>query len=166
MAPVVLTLAEAGDAAAIAEVRNAAATQLTDTYGNGFWTSTVSERGVQTSIRQARVFVARRGARSVATLSMQTRKPWAIDLSYFTPCERPVYLTNMAVAPDVQRQGIGRTIIEAAIAIARAWPADAIRLDAYDADAGAGGFYLRCGFREVGKRVYRRVPLRYFEWMI
>ena len=48
----------------------------------------------------------------------------------------------------------------------QAWPADAIRLDAYDADAGAGDFYAKCGFREVGKATYREVPLRYFEKLL
>src|SRR5258708_19997608 len=99
-------------------------------------------------------------------LWMQTKKPWAMDVSYFTPWARPVYLTNMAVAPELQRGGLGRRSLEAAIVIAREWPADAIRLDAYDAPAGAGDFYARCGFREVGKRVYRTTPLRYFEWML
>ena len=46
--------------------------------------------------------IARHDSRIVSTLSMQTKKPWAIDTKYFTPCPRPVYLTNMAVAPDVQ----------------------------------------------------------------
>jgi hypothetical protein len=32
-----------------------------------------------------------------------------------------------------------------------AWPADAIRLDAYDHPAGAGTFYTRCGFLHVGQ---------------
>ena len=147
-------------------VRNAAADDLTRRFGIGHWTSSVSEKGVLSNIRHARVYLARRRWRVVVTLSMQTKKPWAIDTTYFTPCSHSAYLTNMAVAPDCQRQGIGRKSLEAAIAIARAWPADAIRLDAYDADAGAGDFYLRCGFREVGKRVYRTTPLRYFEWIV
>jgi hypothetical protein len=42
-------------------------------------------------------------------------------------------------------------------------PRYALRLDAYDADAGAGGFYAKCGFREVGRVVYRKNPLVYFE---
>src|SRR5207302_11114448 len=166
LAPLVLTRATAADAADVASVRNAAAADLTERFGTGHWTQTVSERGVVSGFRTARVYVAREQTRIAVTLSMQSKKPWAIDLSYFTPCDRPVYLTNMAVAPDVQRQGLGRSSLEAAIVIAREWPADAIRLDAYDAPAGAGDFYVRCGFREVGKRVYRTTPLRYFEWTI
>jgi GNAT superfamily N-acetyltransferase len=163
----ILTPAEPDDAEAIAAVRNAAADELTKRFGTGHWTNTVTGKGVWSDMRrQVRVFVVRRGARIAATLSLQTRKPWAIDVKYFTPCARPIYLTNMAVHPDFQRQGVGRGSLDAAIAVARDWPGDAVRLDAYDADAGAGDFYARCGFREVGKRVYRTTPLRYFERII
>jgi hypothetical protein len=44
-----------------------------------------------------------------------------------------------------------------------AWPADAIRLDAWDAQAGAGEFYRKCGYREVGRAAYRKTRLIYFE---
>ncbi len=50
--------------------------------------------------------------------------------------------------------------------VARAWPADAIRLDAYDAKAGAGEFYAKCGLREVGRAKYKGNPLIYFEWIL
>jgi len=99
----------------------------------------------------------------VASLSLGTRKPWAIDTRYFTACARPLYLTAMAVHPDWQRKGIGRQCLREASRIARSWPADAIRLDAFDADAGAGEFYSKCGFREVGRATYREAPLIYFE---
>jgi GNAT superfamily N-acetyltransferase len=72
----------------------------------------------------------------------------------------------MAVDPLVQRRGIGRRLVREAIAAGRAWPADAIRLDAYDAEAGAGPFYAKCGFREVGRVSYRGNPLVYFELLL
>jgi hypothetical protein len=53
--------------------------------------------------------------------------------------------------------------MEAAREAAVRWPADAIRVDAYDAEAGAGGFYAKCGYREVGRVVYRNTPLVYYE---
>jgi GNAT superfamily N-acetyltransferase len=70
------------------------------------------------------------------------------------------------VAPDRQRRGLGRDLVREAISVARAWPSQAIRLDAYDAPAGAGAFYLKCGFREVGRVTYRKVPLIYFELLL
>jgi len=99
-------------------------------------------------------------------LLLQTKKPWAIDRSYFTAVPRPLYLTSMAVEPPLQRQGIGRLIIEKAKSVARSWPAQAIRLDAYDADAGAGGFYDKCGSRETGRAGYRGTGLIYHELLL
>jgi hypothetical protein len=53
--------------------------------------------------------------------------------------------------------------LEDALAVVREWPADVVRLDSYDATAGAGGFYARCGFDERGRVVYRGTPLLYLE---
>jgi len=72
----------------------------------------------------------------------------------------------MAVAPAKQRQGIGRRCMEEARRLAKAWPVDAIRLDAFAGKAGAGGFYARCGCIEVGRVTYRKAPLIYFEILL
>lgn len=102
----------------------------------------------------------------VGTLGLDTQKPWAIDLKYFTVVPRAVYLRNMAVMPNLQRSGIGRYLLSQAKIAAKAWPSDAIRLDAYDADAGAGNFYAKCGFREIGRAAYRNTPLVYYEMLL
>lgn len=114
----------------------------------------------------SRVLIARRGTRIVATLRLATKKPWAIDTAYFSAATRPLYLTSMAVHPDAQGKGVGRLLLKKAEAAARAWPADAIRLDAFDAEAGAGPFYAKCGYREVGRVKYRGNPLIYFELVL
>jgi ribosomal protein S18 acetylase RimI-like enzyme len=114
-------------------------------------------------MRHGKVFVARRRGRIIATLCLTTKKPWAIDAAYFTKVRLPLYLIGMAVAPAFQRQGIGRLCLLEAEKIAANWPAQAIRLDAYDSPTGAGGFYERCGYREVGRVVYRQTPLIYYE---
>ena len=43
---------------------------------------------------------------------------------------------------------------------------DAIRLDAFDAKAGAGGFYAKCGYTEVGRTSYRNAPLIYYQLLL
>jgi GNAT superfamily N-acetyltransferase len=154
------------DVSRIAGLQNAAAGALTARFGDGHWSSLVSERGVELSQRHAKVRVGRSDKRIVTVLRLATRKPWAIDVAYFTPVTRPLYLTGMAVAVAHQGQGLGRRAIDDAIAVARAWPADAIRLDAYDAPAGAGGFYAKCGFEERGRVVYRGNPLVYYELLL
>ncbi len=159
-------VAGTADAAAIARLRTTAAEDLTRRYGDGHWSSSVSERGVLRSVRDSRILVARAGGAVVGTLRLTSKKPWAIDAGHFTPVSRPLYLVDMAVEPLMQRQGVGRLLLAEASAVAVAWPADAIRLDAYDADAGAGGFYAACRYTEVARIVYRRVPLVYFELLI
>jgi len=158
--------ATADDAAAIAELRTAVAEHLTRQYGRGHWSSTVSEKGVLYALRTSRVFVARDGNEILATLRLATKKPWAIDTSYFTTCRKPLYLHDMAVMPAMQRRGIGRRCLEEAKRLAKEWPADTIRLDAYDAEAGAGPFYARCGYTEVGRVSYRNTPLIYYELVL
>jgi GNAT superfamily N-acetyltransferase len=158
-------LATADDAQTLAALHTAVAEHLTGLHGHGPWSSKTSEKGVLHAMRTSQVFVARQGTEIVGTLRLATKKPWAIDTSYFAKCDRPLYLVGMAVTPARQSRGIGRLCLEEAKQIARAWPADAIRLDAYDADAGAGGFYASCGCTEVGRVTYRNSPLIYYEFL-
>ena len=146
-------------------MRIAAADRLTRDFGDGHWSAHTNEASVIRDIRASRVIVARAAGVIVGTVTLQTRRPWAIDVTYFTPSAKVVYLTNMAVVPERQRSGIGRALLDEALAQARAVPFDVIRLDAYDAPAGAGEFYRRCGYRQVGGKSYRGVPLMYFELM-
>ena len=127
-----------GDVAVIAALQNAASGALTARFGAGHWSSLVTERGAALSQRHARVRLGRSGKRVLTVVRLATKKPWAI----------------------------GRLALEDACAVARSWPADAIRLDAYDAPAGAGNFYLKCGFKERGRVLYRANPLIYCELLL
>ena len=160
------TLADEADVRLVTGIRMAVAADLTRRHGHGHWSSTPTERSVLRDIKTSRVLLARRGRQAVATLRLATKKPWAIDVAYFSPCRRPLYLTDMAVVPAVQRRGIGRRCLEQAGVVAREWPADAIRLDAYDGPAGAGSFYAKCGYRVVGRVTYRKTPLVYYERLL
>ena len=146
-------------------MRIAAADRLTREFGEGHWSAHTNEAAVLRDLRVSRVLAAREDGVIVGTLTLQTKKPWAIDLSYFKPSQKPLYLINLAVTPDRQRSGVGRALLAEALVVARAMPADAIRLDAYEGPAGAGGFYRKCGYVQAGGKVYRGVPLLYFELM-
>lgn len=142
------------------------ADDLSPLYMHGVWSSMGTQKNVLYQVRRpkfVKILVARCGATIVGRLRLATRKPWAIDTSYFSPVERPLYLTSMAVAPDMQGHGIGRRLLQEAATIARSWPADAIRLDALEGDAGAGPFYAKSGYREVGRVTYKKSLLVYFE---
>ncbi len=150
----------------MAALHTAVAEHLTDIHGIGPWSSHTNEKGVLIALRHSWVIVLQEGENIVATLRLATKKPWAIDTSYFTKCRKPVYLLAMAVVPARQRQGIGKKCLDEAKRIAVTIGADAIRLDAYDADAGAGGFYKRRGYAEMGRVTYRNAPLVYYELLL
>lgn len=150
----------------MAALQNAAAGALTARCGEGHWSSLTNERAAELALRHGRVRLGCSGKRVLTVLRLATKKPWAIDVAYFTPVERPLYLTGMAVSVAHWGRGSGRLALEDARAIAQAWPADAIRLDAYDGPAGAGAFYVQCGFRERGRVTYRGNPLIYYELLL
>jgi ribosomal protein S18 acetylase RimI-like enzyme len=154
------------DVPSIAALQNAAAGALTARYGAGHWSTLVTERSAAVSQRSARVRVGVADRRILTVLRLATKKPWAIDVSYFTPVRRPLYLTGMAISVADQGQGLGRLALDDAVTTAEAWPADAIRLDAYNSEAGAGAFYAKCGFSERGRVIYKGDPLIYYEYLV
>jgi len=103
------------DAVTIALLHTAVADHLTQGHGRGPWSSRATEKGVLYAMRTSRVFVAWEGPEIIATLRLATKKPWAINTSYFTACHRPLYLLAMAVlvaqalppadAPRLERRG-------------------------------------------------------------
>lgn len=160
------TDATVDDVEALTSLHVEVAASLTARFGEGHWSRPGMVRRLDAVPGRARVRIGRDRGKLVTVLRLQTKKPWAIDTAYFTPVECPLYLTGMAVAVSEQGQGWGRAALEDACAIARAWPADAIRLDAYDAAAGAGAFYAKCGYTDRGHVVYRGDPLIYFELLL
>ena len=154
------------DAAAIAALQTRVADTLTREHGLGHWSSAVTAQSVAGAILSSKVLVGRDRDEVVSTLRLVTKKPWAIDPAYFTRVTRPLYLLSMAVDPSRQRTGLGTLMLDQAAHAARRWPADAIRLDAYNHPAGAGPFYAKCGYREVGGATYRGVPLSYYELLL
>jgi GNAT superfamily N-acetyltransferase len=165
------TIATAKDVAELMALRRLVAEDLTARYGAGPWSTraTDNEKPLLYDLSRSkfvRMLIARDRRGIAGTLRLQTKKPWAIDTAYFSPVERPLYLTSMAVAPRLQRKGIGRRLLQEAETVARAWLGNAIRLDAFDAEAGAEGFYAKCGYREVGRAAYRQVPHVYFELLL
>lgn len=127
----VVTIATDADAPAITTLRNAANDDLAQRHR--IRASCITENSTLRAIATSRVLAARSGGQIVATLRLATKKPWAIDIAYFTPVGRALYLHDIAVHPDRQGSGIGRMLVEDAKAQALAWPAQSIRFDAYDA---------------------------------
>lgn len=65
---------------------------------------------------------------------------------------------TLAVAPAARRRGLGRALVEAALAEARRRGAEAAFLEVAEGNAAARALYAGCGFTEAGRRrgYYRR----------
>ncbi len=161
-----ISIATENDAFALAALRNRVAEHMTTEFGPGHWSSATTEGAMRRVISSSRVLMAHDASGVIATLRLSTTRPWSINPDFFTRVSSPLYLIDMAVSPQRQRLGIGRRLLDSAKEAARAWPGDAIRLDAYEGPAGAGPFYAKCGWSEVRRATYRRVPLIYFEWLV
>lgn len=161
-----LRSATADDASDLTRMREAANLRLKEQFGDGYWVGKPTERAALCDIRLSMVYIARHRGRLIASLALQWKKPWAIDRAFLTPQRKRLFLTRMAVDPQYQRQGIGRQCLDEARRIAKEQKADSICLDAFDCAAGAGPFYARCGFREIGRAAYRTIPLIYYETIL
>src|SRR5689334_21972920 len=117
-------IATHANAPEIAAMRNSVSEHLTKQYGIGHWSSMTSERGVQLGITNtSKVLMALKGKEIVGVLTLAQKKPWAMDVVYFTPVKkRALYLTAMAVKPGLQKSGVGGQLIDEAKKFAADWP--------------------------------------------
>jgi GNAT superfamily N-acetyltransferase len=166
LAPISISAASMSEARALAALRSAVARRMTEQFGEGHWSACPSKAEVLRQLRASHVLVARQGTELIGTVRLVRALPWAIDSSSFTPVAKPWYVLGVAVAPQCRGKGVGRQLMEAAKNTARSWDAQALWLDAYDHPAGAGPFYLKCGFRQVGRTEHGAVPLCFFEWLV
>ena len=112
------TLATPSDVDAVVSLRAAVAQDLTARHGRGHWSSVGSEKSVMRDIRTSHVILAWEDFLPVGTARLANKRPWAINPAYFTPTGKALYLTDMAVVPRLQGQGIGRRCLEQAKTVA------------------------------------------------
>lgn len=68
---------------------------------------------------------------------------------------RPLHLQRIYVARAAHGRGIGRSLVDAAVAHARAAGADALWLKVWEENHGAHRFYERTGWTHVGTATFR-----------
>jgi ribosomal protein S18 acetylase RimI-like enzyme len=71
----------------------------------------------------------------------------------FKRASRVVHVHEMGVAPAHRRHGVGRALLDAVRAAARARAARGVSLDVYAFNAGARAFYAREGFVGLRERL-------------
>ncbi len=162
----VMTEALLTDAQELVSLKQAVFEDIQQRFGAGHWPPVSNLSDVERSIAHSRILVCKEGHTIVGMLRLSIEKPWAIDLAYFKPVSKAIYITDMAVLPARQHSGIGSQLIEYASQTAIENDVLALRLDTYDSENGAGAFYLKCGFAERGRASFRGTSLRYFEKML
>lgn len=146
------------------DIRVRAARVLTRDHGRGHWATVNTVRTLKKRAAEQRLWAVDEGESPIATFTLAESKIHFYRLSWFAHPEHPaLYLTDMAVHPDYQRKGVGRWCMREIERIARGRAARAVRFDAYDAAAGAGPFYEKCGYTLVHRGSFRGTPLRYYE---
>lgn len=138
---------------------------MTERFGPGPWSAFPRPADVRRQLRASHVLVARQGDGIIGTVRLVRTWPGLFDSSAFTPVDQPWYVLGLAVDPECRGQGVGRELMDEAKARVQAWGAQALWLDVYDHPAGAGPFYVKCGFRKVGGTPGAEVPLLYYEWL-
>lgn len=149
-----ITLARPADARAIVALRCAVARQMTARHGEGHWSAMPSRAEVTRQMRASQVFVARVDGQLVGTVRLATVNPHSMRSAGFTPVPVALYVLGMTVSEDYRRMGVGRALLAACKDAAHSRRAAALWVDTYAGAAGAGSFYLRCGFRQVGSLHY------------
>ena len=157
-------LAEEADARAVRRVRERAADDLTAQFGRGHWSTVSTVPTLRKHAAARQLYVVERKGEVVATFTLSPKKIVFYRKGWFAEPEVPaLYLTNMAVHPDLQRRGIGRWIMGAIEGLAKEARCRAVRFDAYDGDAGAGEFYQKCRYRCVHRGAVGATRLQYYE---
>jgi ribosomal protein S18 acetylase RimI-like enzyme len=114
----------------------------------------VAERlGLFAAAANRRVLVAEEGGRLLGLLSMS----WQEWLSHERPVAR---VTELVVAPDGRRRGVGRRLIERASALAEGRGCELIELTTALSRAEAHSFYDALGFERTSYRYARALPAR------
>jgi GNAT superfamily N-acetyltransferase len=161
-----ISVAKMADAAGLLALRTAVAEDMGRRYGAGAWSDAPGKSDVIRQLRASRVLVARANDELVGTVRLAVARPWAIESSCFTTVASAFYVLGLAVSPLARGQGVGTELMEAAQGVARSAGVEALWLDAYDNEAGAGAFYVKCGFTRVGRTTLGKDPLIYYERLI
>ena len=160
-------LAKPNDAAQIHAIRVAAADDLTRRFGSGHWSHVSNLRTIRKHVTDETVWVGARASELVATLRITDSKIGFYRSAWFSdPKARAGYLMHMAVGPDHQRFGCGATLLREAEGVAMKQGLECVRLDSYDAPAGAGSFYAKAGYTHVYSGEVNGVPLQYWEKLL
>jgi GNAT superfamily N-acetyltransferase len=159
--------ASTSEITAIQATRISASEDLTERFGEGHWSIVSSEATLIDALGNGNLYVIDADGVLAGTCRLTDRKIAFYEERWFADPDAPAtYLRDMAIAPDRQRQGIGREAMADIAQLARLQGACAVRLDAYAGPAGAGTFYRKCGYSRMHAGQFNGVRLEYYEKLL
>lgn len=131
---------------AVYSVLKASGTYMVETFGLMHWANPYSREKIAQDIEQKDVYIVRNDDGYLATFMLSE------DTSYYfqdIPDKDAVYLSKLAVNPDVVSSGIGTACMKFIEETCRQNHKTKVRLDVYDKSVQAVNFYLKMGYKEL-----------------
>ena len=119
---------------------------MVDTFGLMHWSKPYSKEKIEQDIENKDVYIVKSNGQNVATFMLSE------DTSYYFEEIRDknaVYLSKLAVNPDVVNSGIGTMCMNYIEETCRQNNKTKVRLDVYDKSAQAVNFYIKMGYKEL-----------------
>ncbi len=172
MRELVFCLARPEHARAIWQIKQEISLDLTAKLGVGHWSKSgllqsIRERielGDPDQLRKKTLYAAISGEEVVGVIAVSTWPPGFWKRSLWSEPQSPgLGVFDLCVSPALQRQGIGRFLMESTEQLARTRSILFVRLDAYVDNPYSTAFYRHIGYQERGLVDVRGVGLVLFE---
>lgn len=127
-------------------ILKASGSYMVDTFGLMHWSKPYSKEKIEQDIANKDVYIVRDNNENIATFMLSG------DTSYYfeeIPDENAVYLSKLAVNPDVVNLGIGTACMNYIEELCRQNNKTRVRLDVYDKSTQAVNFYIKMGYKEL-----------------
>ena len=119
---------------------------MVETFGLMHWSKPYSKENITRDIENKDVYIVKNDDKYIATFMLSE------DTSYYfqeIPDENAVYLSKLAVNPNIVNSGIGTACINYMEEVCKKNNKTRIRLDVYDKSLQAVNFYIKMGYKEL-----------------
>lgn len=127
-------------------ILKASGSYMVETFGLMHWSRPYSKENIAHDIENKEVYIVKNEGQNIATFMLSQ------DTSYYfqeIPDENAVYLSKLAVNPNVVNTGIGTSCMKYIEEYCRNNNKTRVRLDVYDKSEQAVNFYTKIGYKQL-----------------
>lgn len=127
-------------------ILKASGSYMVNNFGLMHWAKPYSKEQIEKDIENKDVYIVRNADQNIATFMLSE------ETSYYfkeIPDDNAVYLSKLAVNPDIINSGIGTACMNYIEEICRQNNKTKIRLDVYDKSLQAVNFYHKMGYKKL-----------------